>query len=523
MARAFVQQTDYRSRESYRQGTIRRLITIGTPHLGSPLGPLVWNNRDQPVKIPTTNLTVPLEFILWLIKKPIGLCHRDFEYSATGMSLAYEHMEETPVASHALAGTWSPDGTWEHLLFSGVIRLVYKTDHDLLFEQQPNDLLVSLPSQLGHLGPVSSSVDVYPNTLHSKVPLKRIAIKTDLSSSAIQSRVIELFNSTDDQGFFHPSFPKPTTRRDDDFPSYPASVRTPVAGHAATGTVAIVSPTPGSVFKDLDTVRVVAEARDGATPTGIVLLVQELGIDTIASIQPYTDEFVIPADGPVGRLSIAIIAQDASGELLGDTTSITVASRQPLSRLDIEPGSLELDGQVNRAEILVLGVYGSGADTITRDLSDGASGTTYAMLHGASVAEVDEDGVVQAVGLGGDTVVVTHYGKVGYVPVVVTGMASSVEENTGAIGASKRSNELSVSPNPVTGIATVRHDLSEPGMVKLDVVDMLGRVVHTEKDGLQQRGPYTRMLDLSGLASGVYLCRLQSGEEIVSVVVRLVK
>ena len=46
MARGFVQQPEYKGKENYIKGSIRRLITIGTPHFGGPLSKFLYDRRD---------------------------------------------------------------------------------------------------------------------------------------------------------------------------------------------------------------------------------------------------------------------------------------------------------------------------------------------------------------------------------------------------------------------------------------------------------------------------------------------
>src|SRR5918994_4930038 len=47
MARGFVQQDDYKRKENYMKGSIHRLITIVTPHLGGPLSKFLYDHRDD--------------------------------------------------------------------------------------------------------------------------------------------------------------------------------------------------------------------------------------------------------------------------------------------------------------------------------------------------------------------------------------------------------------------------------------------------------------------------------------------
>ena len=78
------------------------------------------------------------------------------------------------------------------------------------------------------------------------------------------------------------------------------------------------------------------------------------------------------------------------------------------------------------------------------------------------------------------------------------------------------------SPNPFNPVTAIRCHVSEPGRVRLDVLDISGRVAATLVDRTWSGGPLDvewRGLDNAGrqLASGVYLCRLRSGEDTATI------
>ena len=63
-------------------------------------------------------------------------------------------------------------------------------------------------------------------------------------------------------------------------------------------------------------------------------------------------------------------------------------------------------------------------------------------------------------------------------------------------------------PNPFNPTTTITFDISEDGLVKLTVYDMLGREVKTLMERPIKAGHYKVPFDASGLASGVYFYRL---------------
>ncbi len=67
-------------------------------------------------------------------------------------------------------------------------------------------------------------------------------------------------------------------------------------------------------------------------------------------------------------------------------------------------------------------------------------------------------------------------------------------------------------PNPFNPSTRISYDLARTGHVTMKVFDLLGREVVTLVDGMQATGNHNATFDGSGLASGIYLCRLQVGE-----------
>jgi hypothetical protein len=66
-------------------------------------------------------------------------------------------------------------------------------------------------------------------------------------------------------------------------------------------------------------------------------------------------------------------------------------------------------------------------------------------------------------------------------------------------------------PNPFNPSTLIGYSIPSAGRVSLNVYDVLGREVATLFEGFRQPGSYTVRFDGTGLPSGVYLYRLQSG------------
>lgn len=66
-------------------------------------------------------------------------------------------------------------------------------------------------------------------------------------------------------------------------------------------------------------------------------------------------------------------------------------------------------------------------------------------------------------------------------------------------------------PNPFNPTTTIRFDIAQEGFVSLRVFDVLGREVSTLVSEWMEPGSYSRVLDASSFATGVYFYRLQVG------------
>jgi hypothetical protein len=66
-------------------------------------------------------------------------------------------------------------------------------------------------------------------------------------------------------------------------------------------------------------------------------------------------------------------------------------------------------------------------------------------------------------------------------------------------------------PNPFNPVTSVRYKLPVRASVRLEVFDLLGSRVSLLEEGYREAGEHIVALDGTGLASGVYVCRLSAG------------
>ncbi len=71
-------------------------------------------------------------------------------------------------------------------------------------------------------------------------------------------------------------------------------------------------------------------------------------------------------------------------------------------------------------------------------------------------------------------------------------------------------------PNPFNATTAISYQIPEARHVSLQIYDTAGRLVTTLVDGWREAGEHQVTFDGSGLASGVYLCRLQADKQTTS-------
>ncbi len=71
-------------------------------------------------------------------------------------------------------------------------------------------------------------------------------------------------------------------------------------------------------------------------------------------------------------------------------------------------------------------------------------------------------------------------------------------------------------PNPFNPSTTISYTLSEQTTVRLAIFDMLGRLVANLVNEAQQKGNYKVVFDGGSLASGVYICWIAAGKQVVT-------
>jgi len=78
-------------------------------------------------------------------------------------------------------------------------------------------------------------------------------------------------------------------------------------------------------------------------------------------------------------------------------------------------------------------------------------------------------------------------------------------------------------PNPFNPITTIPYALKYNADIKIDIVDLNGRKVKTLFEGRQMAGSHELRFDASDLSSGLYVCRMQADQKVISMKLTLLK
>ncbi|HVX27023.1 MAG TPA: LamG-like jellyroll fold domain-containing protein [Parafilimonas sp.] len=398
--------------ENYKQGFIHKLITLGTPHLGSPLGPILYNNI-APIHLPSTLYSI--RDLLNGTSMQVGSCHRDFNPDISN-NPALQHLKATNDNKinkvFAVVGIASAS---QSTAMNDFLYALGEISTSSLFEDL-NDLVVSRKSQLGGL--TGTGTGNFQYTAHSDPPGRTFAISnTETDNPAIFSQVANLLQSSD-ASLFAPYFPAPLdavsgfTNGNDDKNKETGSM-------GMTGQmIRVDSASRNLVFKGgvQNDITITYDSSETSKLNNVICMIQDLGwfaFDTSNSLN-----ITLPGNfGSIGKINFALLARDSSGVLIGDTASFTIVPNGTFLKLQVNPSIIELDSSIREESLQCTALYKIGTDTADYDINDTTNGITYTPLYNR--VAIDGNGVVRASEAGSDTILVSYLSDTIKVPVLV--------------------------------------------------------------------------------------------------------
>ena len=480
MTRSFSQQGYYKNNINFYKGYVHRLITLGTPHLGSPLGPLLIDARNSLVYLQPLLSGVPspkqLEQLLVMSKMPIGQCHEDFAASSAALQHLNALVRPATIPTHAIAGSYAPLSLPAAYGFPVSVATLFGITPELLFNGQDNDWIVPVTSQLGGL-PGSATSLVFPATVHSTF----FASVTETNSTAIQQEVIQLLSIVGNSTFVSNRMSPPL---DQTTSAFAAKNTTAVARSLSgdpVGSIQLTTPTSGAVYahSSSTTVKLAFKPSSGLDVTSSFFAIEGIGPIAPAAQTPYTTTVTLPIETPVGRLNVIAFARDRAGNIYADTTHILVQPNAPLQALRVSPDTVRLDSLIRQYPLSVRSTYFNGKDSVYVNLTTAGTGTQYAVTTTGGVVRVSSNGVVEAIKPGKGIVQVTYGTKKVLVPVVVKANFATAKYRPNAVSfpqpADQRPNTMfALAASATSGEPVAFSVVSGPATLKGSIVTVTG-------------------------------------------------
>lgn len=383
LSRNHVGQASYERPNNYGEGDINKLLTLNTPHTGSPLANVLAGIREAFL------IGGPATGLFRRAGKPIDEGAID---DLSNGSAAINAIASTPVPSHALVGTGGSNLSTDALTLLGgtagvVFRLINLLDGNTdIFAGLQHDLIVGRRSQEGGLPASATTVFDEYRSIHFLLT----------SWDGYSDRVVDLLNSRADGSEFA-ELPAPGTLGvvTSELAERIRLARKDFVPDAIT----ITAPATGTAVLSGATVPITVSPVGGFT-VDEALLVSEI---QAADVDPatLTGDFPVPVDF-VGDLEVFVVAKDADGDLTSsESIVLSVVAPAQLDTVRILERDPILFGIGSTRRIHVLGDY---VDGVIRELTDPSTGTQY-LTADSSIATVSPEGVVTATGLGVTTIV----------------------------------------------------------------------------------------------------------------------
>lgn len=426
MTRSWSQQPGFLSKENYKKGFIHKLITIGTPHRGSPFGPELWASQNNVMRIPLLGVSsgIRVSEALAYLDMPIGLCHKDFGVASDAVNA----LAQTPdYHTHAITANYQDNGSAEelanHKIFEELCESALNHSYDEIMSSTcegnilEHDLIVPISSQQGYINKTS----LYKGVSHS-FP----AVTTETNTPLLQAKVVTLLLSAD-TSFFSKGFPAPSSFSPNcTTASQKQSLKKKIKNENKVSEgmqlAGIASPLKGQVFTEGTgaTLQLKYSLSGGAKPMSALMILKDIGAYSLSLESPYSMNIQLPDNAPLGNISVCLFIRDSTGLILGDTSHIYIGTNKQPDSVTISPSVIQLDSVNREQPVYVQGYFSNNGVSKLINLSNSSAGTTYKSKSGNSnVFKVGIDGTVTATNPGRDTLIVNISSTILQVPVTV--------------------------------------------------------------------------------------------------------
>ncbi len=450
LTRKLASEPIFKRVDNYGAGYVRRFVTIGTPHLGSPVAAAL-----QEIVLRPGSDGANVFLTLTAAGKPYGLAIRDLQPNSPAL-LA---LHATALPAFAELGDATGDDTSLKYM-SDVLKEFGYSD---VFQGQLNDRIVSVPSQTGLLS---------ASYLHTTTGINHIE---ETLSPSLGQHVLSLL--TGPLSSFDPAgFPAPFAPVSAALPSAARKAGNVTPQGATAPFVTLTAPAAGQVFHPGDPITVTVAPNPGTTLKSVEVTVgagkQFLGAANVAQA-PWTTTGMIPMTY-LGDLPLVVLAEDSTGNVCAVTADAAVQTTATLASL---AASVDYDTLTSVGRTAQISVTGTFSDGVARDITLGSFGTQYASSD-STIAAVSPDGLVTAMKAGIALITVTNGSASAVARITVSPGRPAVLDVTAASAAPGTTLPLTVSGVDLGGASSVQMLLSgvaDPNMTVTSIaVNSLG-------------------------------------------------
>lgn len=442
LARYYAANGDYRRIDNYSEGDIHKLITINTPHWGSPGANLLMFLQQS--------LGQDFIDLAEQINKPV---HKGAVRDLAEGSVELGKLGQTRIPTHAIAGdggagiinlgsnlisvvAWLTPPPVRPLL--GLFAHAVGLTNSLLFRGQDHDLVVLLNSQLGGLPTSKTSTFGGFSSNHLSVT----------GMPAVALRVIDLLHqpARGAGSPFATSVPAPNLN-----PPRLAAMTPP---QRLSSSLSLSSNAPGPLVPGQSIV-VTATPAVGLTPTTVMFFGPDDQAQAINQA-PWQATFTVPVDA-AGPVTFTASAFDGAGGVAFATQPLTLPVAVSATALTLEPvnDAMFFRNPLSMRSLALRGTFSDGVDRVLT----GAPGVTYASTH-PNIASVDAGGIVRPVNAGVADITATYRGLSAVVRVTVD-FDPVVSYGAGTPGTGSITPRLDVVGTPSLGSTSFAFDVTQ--------------------------------------------------------------
>ena len=495
----------------FREGYIHKLITIGTPHLGSEFASLISNPFLLPDHLSEEAriLFAEKSMLIYILSGAIGLTKGmgaidDLCYG----SPAIRNITTTNAPCHAILGNASgKKDIWLNALYStlGKVFIVggklginaWETSKLLLGDQ--NDYVVSKQSQIGGNSCTSQSI--------------LITHLEETEDTFIIQRVINLLSKSVNDNNSFGSFTMPLTQLNQPLLAKQNYKHNIMNSSLDNSDIEIIYPTNPFTISSGNTFTI----NVGITDTSIISAVAVVGFNTfiLDTLLKLNYQVSVPYEF-IGSRNIYAIALDKQGNYAIDSLYCQVFPASSLLSINLQPDSITF---VQTDSLFYFNVNGFYSDNMTRNitsisnLSFSSSDTSIAFISSNGSFKIHNFGtvsIIATIGSFSDTSQITIN--------ETTTTAVNQDKNLIPSGFYLSQNY----PNPFNPSTNIQFGLPKSDFVTLRIYNILGQEVVSIYDNCQiNAGHHT--VNWNGLndngfrvSTGIYIYRLETNTKIIS-------